>query len=225
MVFMTKRILATLGTGLLLCCLLCAVMPPRVHAEVETSRIRWSISCNVDHYFSPLRFTNRDLKDAGLPEITSTMPQIGLELARFKYDMAGNAKHSLSFLYVYWQGKGTSGEHKSEVRFHEFLAKVRVHVLPHLAVSPFVGGGLGFQTGTIETYRPYPAGIAGLDDDYTGGVLTLLAGIGWQNKSKGGVFRLEGGYRHMPSASMAPSSGTRINTSCWFLGATVGMKM
>lgn len=225
MVLMTKKILGTLCTGLLLCCLLCVIMPPRVQAEVESSRIRWSVSFNVDHYFSPLRPTNRYLKEAGLPEMTSTTPQIGLELARFKYDPGGNAKRSLSFLYLYWQGKGSSGEYKSEVRFHEFLGKVRVHLLPHLAVSPFVGGGLGFQTGTIETYRPYPAGIAGLEDDYTGGVLTLLAGIGWQSKSKGGVFRLEGGYRHMPSTSMAPSSGTRINTSCWFLGATVGMKM
>jgi len=210
-----SRLCARLGIWVAMC----LILATNARSEAGTSNIRWSISCNVDHYFSPLRRTNSDLKKAGHPEITSTIPQMGLELARFKYDMAGNAKRSLSFLYLYWRGNGSDGDYGDRIYFHEFAAKVRVYLLRHLAISPFLGCGGGFQTSTLKTYTP-------LEGEYrnTGGVMTLLTGIEWQRKPTGWVFRLEGGYRHIPSTSEWPR-GIRMNTSCWFVGATAGIKM
>ncbi len=216
----TMRFCARLGVWIGVC----LIAATDAWSEAGTSNIRWSIGCNVDYYFSPLRLTNGDLKKAGYPEITSSTPQLGLELTRFKYDLAGNAKRSLSFLYIYWQGEGTSGDYGVKVRFHEFAAKVRVYLFRHFAVSPFLGCGVGFQAGTIKTYTPLGSVIIEGEYRNSGGVISLLTGIEWQSKPKGGIFRLESGYRHIPSTSEWPR-GVRINTSCWFVGAALGIKM
>jgi hypothetical protein len=219
-----KKVGVTFCNGFIFYLLIVLILPADAFSETGTSYIKWSISGNVDHYFSPLRLTNKDLKKAEYPEITSTTPQLGLELARFKYDPAWNAKRSLSFMYIYWQGKGSDGDYRTKIYFHEFFAIVRVYLLRHLLVSPFLGCGLGFQSGTIKTYTPFRSGILEGEFRNTGGVLTILTGIEWQSKSRGGLFRLEGGYRHIPIKSVYPR-GVRMNTSCWFLGATAGIKM
>jgi hypothetical protein len=207
------------------CLLLVLVLPADALSEAGTSYMRWSISCNVNRYFSPFSQTNRDLKKHNYHEITGNSPQFGIEVARYKYDAAWNAKRSLGFMYVYWQGKSGGGDYYTKMRLHEFSAKVRVYMLRHLAVSPLLGCGAGFQVGTLKADTPELLLFNGAEYVNTGGVMTLLTGIEWQHKPRGGIFRLEGGYRYLLPKSDEHSGSIRMDTSCWFLGAMVGIKM
>jgi hypothetical protein len=220
-----KRACVILCSCFVSCLLLVLISPADALPEAGTSYMRLSIGCNVNYCFSPFRQTNRDLKKREYHEITGSSPQFGIELARYKYDAAWNAKRSLSFMYVYWQDKSGDGDYYTKVRLHEFSAKVRVYLLRHLVISPFLGCGVGFQIGTLKAKSPSLLLSDGAEYINTGGVMTLMTGIEWQSKPKGGILRLEGGYRYLLPKSDEHSGSIRMDTSCWFLGAMVGIKM
>lgn len=219
-----KRIRVIFCSCFVSCMLLVLILPVDALSEAGTSYMRWSIGCNVNRYFSPFSRANRDLNKRDYHEIICNTPQFGIEVARYKYDAAWNAKRSLSFMYVYWQNKSGGGDYYTKIGLHEFSAKSRVYLLRHLVISPFLGCGVGFQAATIKTCMPQLARYGEAEYRNTGGVITLLTGIEWQSKPRGGVLRLEGGYRYVLPKSVE-EDGIKIDTSCWFLGATLGIKM
>ncbi len=213
----TYRICPAQAIGALLCLLLFVVLPSTARSGAVRPTPHWSVSANVNHFFSPLRVTNRNLESNGYPRVTRRAPQFGVELARYKLDPGGRVRRSLSFLYVFWQAKGERRPDKVRVSFHEFRVAERLYLLPHFVVPPFLAGGFGFQAVNLRTNRS--------ETIHAGAVFTSLGGFEWQMRPPGAILRLEGGYRWMPSSSIWKSSKIKMNTSSWFFGLYLGIRL
>ena len=213
----TERICPAQATGALLCLLLFIGLPGTAHSGAVGRTPHWSVSANVNHFFSPLQVTNRSLESNDYPRVTRRAPQLGVELARYKLDLGGRLTRSLSFLYLFWQAKGESRRDKVRISFHEFRARVRVYLMPHLAVPPFLGGGFGFETARLR--------INTSETDHGGAVFTGLGGFEWRTRPPGAILRLEGGYRWMPHSSIWRESKIKMDTSGWFAGLYLGIRL